>query len=55
MDIGLTRRDLYRFIKTYSGKPLQDALREDQEFWDRVSRRALTLYKKHFGRTPAIS
>jgi heptose I phosphotransferase len=55
MDIGLTRRDLFRFIKTYSGKPLRDALREDQKFWERVSHRATTLYKRHFHRLPAIS
>jgi heptose I phosphotransferase len=55
MDIGLTRRDLFRFIKTYSGKPLRDALREDQKFWERVSHRAITLYKKHFHRIPSIS
>jgi heptose I phosphotransferase len=54
MDIGLTRRDLFRFIKTYSRKPLRDALREDQEFWKRVSHRATTLYKRHFHRLPPM-
>jgi heptose I phosphotransferase len=55
LDIGLTRRDLYRFIKTYSGKPLRDALRDDQQLWKRVSHRAITLYKRHFHRIPSIS
>jgi heptose I phosphotransferase len=54
MDIGLTRRDLFRFIKTYSGKPLRDALQEDQKFWNRISHRAIALYKRHFHRPPAI-
>jgi len=54
MDAGLTRRDLFRFIKTYSGKPLRDALRDDQKFWNCVSDRARTLYKKHFDRPPAM-
>lgn len=55
MDAGLTRRDLFRFIRTYSGKPLRDALRDDREFWNRVSHRAITLYKRHFDRLPPIS
>jgi heptose I phosphotransferase len=54
MDTGLTRRDLFRFIKTYSGKPLRDALQDDQKFWNRVSHRAITLYKRHFHRPPAM-
>jgi heptose I phosphotransferase len=55
MDIGLSRRDLYRFIKAYSGKPLVEALRDDQQLWKRVSHRAVTLYKRHFHRLPPIS
>jgi heptose I phosphotransferase len=54
MDTDLTRRDLFRFIKAYSGKPLRDALRDDQQFWNRVSHRATTLYKRHFHRSPAL-
>lgn len=55
MDTGLTRRDLFRFIKTYSGKPLRDALQDDHIFWNRVSHRAITLYKRHFHRPPSIA
>jgi heptose I phosphotransferase len=55
MDAGLTRRDLFRFITAYSGKPLRDALRDDREFWNRVSHRAVTLYKRHFHRLPPLS
>jgi len=55
MDIGLTRRDLYRFITIYSGKPLRDALQDDQKFWNRVSHRAITLYKRHFHRSPIMA
>jgi heptose I phosphotransferase len=54
MDIGLTRRDLFRFMKAYTGKPLREALRDDQKFWELVSRRAITLYKRHFNRLPAM-
>jgi heptose I phosphotransferase len=43
MDIGLTRRDLLRFMKTYRGKPLREILRTEQPFWSAVARRAERL------------
>ena len=43
MDIGLTRRDLFRFVRDYSGLPLRDALRDD--FWRDVQARADKLYR----------
>ncbi len=53
MDIGLTRRDLFRFMKAYSGKPLRTLLKDEQDFWNQVSKRAVTLYQKHFNCLPA--
>ncbi|MEW6052311.1 MAG: lipopolysaccharide core heptose(I) kinase RfaP [Nitrospirota bacterium] len=55
MDAGLTRRDLFRFMKAYRGKPLRTLLRDEKELWGRVSRRAFRLYKKHFHRVPGFS
>lgn len=49
MEIGLTRGDLFRFIKTYSGKPLRQALQEDGAFWRKVQSRACALYKTRPG------
>lgn len=46
MEIGLTKRDLLRFIKTYSGKSLRAALHEDTQFWSAVERRAFALKNK---------
>ncbi|MDP6097423.1 MAG: lipopolysaccharide core heptose(I) kinase RfaP [Gammaproteobacteria bacterium] len=46
MDIGLTRRDLFRFIRIYSGKSLRESLTIDAGFWHNVNRRAQSLYKK---------
>ena len=40
---GLTGRDLLRFIRTYSGKELRDALSE-KSLWRRVIKRAKKLY-----------
>lgn len=52
LDIGLTRRDLLRFMKVYRGRPLRQILRDEGPFWEEVSRRAVKLYRKIFGRSP---
>jgi heptose I phosphotransferase len=46
MDLGLTQRDLMRFIRVYEGVPLKDALKKHRVFWWRVRRRAAALYRK---------
>ena len=45
LDIGLTRRDLLRFVKAYRGKPLRETLRAERPFWAAVERRARRLYR----------
>jgi heptose I phosphotransferase len=54
MDIGLTRRDIFRFMKIYSGKSLKTILRSEQDFWGKVHERAAKLYRKHFHRAPHL-
>ena len=54
MDIGLTKRDVFRFMKAYTGKPLRDILKEQTHFWEHVYRRAVKLYERHFSRLPDI-
>jgi len=54
MDIGLTQRDLFRFMREYRGKTLRDILKEEASFWMAVNKRATKLYKKHFCRLPDI-
>ena len=44
MDIGLTTRDLYRFMISYRGKPLREIFKEDA-FWKAVLKRGKSLYK----------
>jgi heptose I phosphotransferase len=46
MDIGLTERDLCRFMKIYSGKTLREILPVDKGFWRAVDRVARRLYLK---------
>jgi len=43
-DIGLTKRDLLRFMKLYRGKPLREILSTDMSFWRKVESRGNKLY-----------
>ena len=51
MDIGLTRRDLYRFMVRYRRQPLREVLAQS-EFWGAVRHRAHKLYRSQRGRDP---
>lgn len=46
MDIGLTRRDLYRFMRAYRQAPLKETLRNERVFWREVAHRAQRLYEE---------
>ena len=54
MDIGLTKRDLLRFIGVYLNKPLRKCINEDKLFWWQVKRRAIALYRKDFHKDPTL-
>jgi heptose I phosphotransferase len=43
-DIGLTKRDVFRFMESYSGKSLRRTLEEDKVFWQATIERAKRLY-----------
>lgn len=43
LELGLTRRDLFRFMRSYRDRPLRLTLREDARLWRRVQRRAEAL------------
>ena len=44
-EIGLTKRDLLRFMKLYRGKPLREILRTEMGFWRKVESRGNKLYE----------
>lgn len=44
MDIGLTKRDLFRFVRCYSNKPLRQQFNKEGLFWQQVQKRANKLY-----------
>ena len=43
-DIGLTQRDLLRFMKLYRGKPLREILQTERRFWNKVKSKGDRLY-----------
>ena len=47
MDLGLTRRDLLRFVREYRNVPLKRTLKEEKSFWRRVRKRGEALYRKY--------
>ena len=55
MRIGLTRRDLYRFMKVYRDSTLRATLREDGKFWSRCRLRAFSLYHSFYHELPATT
>lgn len=46
MDVGLSKRDLFRFMKGYSEKPLREIFDQDLRFWRKVEARAKNLFEK---------
>jgi heptose I phosphotransferase len=46
MNIGLTKRDLLRFMRYYSQKELRETLTIEAKFWKNVHQRARSMYKK---------
>jgi len=50
MDMDLTRRDYFRFIKTYTDTSLRNALGQQPGFWRDVADTARRLYKKQQGK-----
>ena len=46
MDIGLTRRDRFRFMRIYRNRPLREQFSREAGFWNAVERKAVKLYRK---------
>jgi heptose I phosphotransferase len=54
MDLGLTSRDIYRFLKVYRQVPLRTSLSNEAPFWSRVTHRAVRTYVRDFGGLPLL-
>ena len=46
MDVGITRNDLFRFIKIYTGLPLREALTQHEPIWQAIDQKAQKLYQR---------
>ena len=53
MRIGLTRRDLFRFMTVYRDTTLRETLAADGKFWSRCRLRAASLYHSFYHELPA--
>ena len=47
LDAGLTKRDYYRFIMYYEGKPLRSLTSAEWQLWQQVKKRGEQLYRDH--------
>ena len=54
MDIGLTRRDFYRFMKLYNKSNLRDCLTKNSDFWQKVERQGQKLWHRKQRKGDAI-
>lgn len=55
LDVGLTARDRFRFMKTYRSRSLREALGSDTLFWRRVRSRGRNLYEAEKRRARALA
>ncbi|MFT5573307.1 MAG: UDP-glucose:(heptosyl)LPS alpha-1,3-glucosyltransferase [Cryomorphaceae bacterium] len=53
-DIGLTKRDLLRFMKMYRDKPLREILATEMGFWRKVESRGNKLYESEKRKAAAV-
>lgn len=54
LDIGLSRRDVLRFVRVYTGLPLNRGLRRHAGFWRAVRARAGRIYRRDHRRDPSF-
>lgn len=45
MDVGLSKRDLFRFMTIYSGRSVRDIFSKERKFWNQVHKKACRLYQ----------
>ena len=54
LDIGLTGRDVLRFLRAYFGQPLKAIVADQASLLRAVERKADKLYRRDFGRAPVF-
>ncbi len=51
-DLGLTQRDVFRFLKRYFNKPLRDILKSESPLLIACQKKAISLYQKAYLHSP---
>ncbi len=54
LDAGLTQRDLLRFVAGYREQAWREVLKNEREFWKKVVRNAVRLYRPFHRREPPL-
>lgn len=54
LDIGISQKDIFRFLKSYYQLPLREILINKHAFLRAVEKRATSLYVRDFGRQPTL-
>ena len=54
VDIGLTQRDVVRFLRHYLGPQVSRRLKESPDFWHKVIKRTDKLYQRDFNKQPYL-
>jgi len=52
LHIGLSRRDVLRFMRAYRQQPLRQILATELSFWSAVAHRAGKIYRRDYGHMP---
>lgn len=54
LDCGISRGEVFLFLKTYLGENWKEEFRADRKFWDAVIVRGRKFYRKHCGSDPVL-
>jgi|TARA_B110000977_G_C11077148_1_gene491636 heptose I phosphotransferase len=54
VDIGLTQRDVVRFLRHYLGPQVSRQLKASPDFWHKVIKRTDSLYQRDFNKRPYL-
>ena len=52
LDIGLNKRDMLRFVRSYFAQPLKKTFNEQSKLTNAAKQRALVIYQRHHKRSP---
>jgi heptose I phosphotransferase len=54
LDIGLTKKDVYLFLRVYFNMPLREVFNRHESLLNSVTKRAIQLYRRDFKRLPEL-